>query len=302
MHMDLSIVVPLDGSTLAEAALPWAGALAARNTARVVLVSVIEMPTEFAAWVTADQLSEQPEMTDVFDERRSYLQEQAAKYGLESAIIDLRVGAPAREIMTCVEDQPDPHPLIVMSTHGYGGIKRLAFGSVALQILHSYMGPIMTVREDGPPETAQLERVLVPVDGSEFSAIAIERALELLGEPYPAVHLVRVLGTPAWAARSINHGLVAEYLSAARELAHQQLDELRAKTAASGYQVTSELRPHGNVVDEILDAAERSGPDVIAMCTHGFGGVGRIVLGSVADGVLRRSSRPVLILRPEIDN
>ncbi|MEZ4570789.1 MAG: universal stress protein [Thermomicrobiales bacterium] len=99
-------------------------------------------------------------------------------------------------------------------------------------------------------------------------------------------------------SRSINHGLVAEYLAASREWTHEQLDELREQTAAAGYTVTSELRPQGNVVDEILDAAETSGSDAIAMCTHGMGGVGRLVIGSVADGVLRKSTKPVLLLRP----
>jgi nucleotide-binding universal stress UspA family protein len=300
--MSLTIVVPLDGSQLAEAALPWARSMVDRNAARVVLISVIEMPTEFAAWVTANQLSETPEMADVFDERRAYLEEQAAKHGLDSAVIDLRVGAPAREILTCISEQTDSQPLVVMSTHGYGGIKRLAFGSVALQVIHDYAGPIMTVRDESPVTEPRLERLLLPIDGSDFSAVAIERALDILGEPYPQLHLVRVLGTPTWAIRSINHGLVAEYLAASRELAQQQLDELRDKTAASGHDVTCELRPHGNVVDEIIDAAESAEVDAIAMCTHGLGGIGRIVLGSVADGVLRHSTRPVLLLRPEIDH
>ncbi|MEZ4570790.1 MAG: hypothetical protein R2849_10785 [Thermomicrobiales bacterium] len=88
---------------------------------------------------------------------------------------------------------------MVMSTHGYGGVKRIAFGSVALQIIHGYQGPIMTVRDEAPAVTPRLERLLIPVDGSSFSAAAIDRALDIVGDPYPALHLVRVLGTPAWA-------------------------------------------------------------------------------------------------------
>ena len=300
--MDASIVVPLDGSALAETALPWVRILAHRNATKVVIVSVIEVSTEFAAWASADQPSTQAEITDVIDERRAYIEEVAGKYDLEAATIDVRLGAPAREILACASEITGPPPIIVMCTHGYGGFKRLALGSIALQIVHNYSGPIMAIRNETTPEEARLERLLVPVDGSNFSRRAVKRAMELLGEPYPQLHLVRVLGTPTWASRSINHGLVAEYLEASREWSQEQLDELRDETAATGYEVTSELRPHGNVVDEIIDAANTSGADVIAMCTHGMGGIGRIVMGSTADGVLRHTTHPVLLLRPDTED
>ncbi len=295
------IIVPLDGSPLAEAALPWARTLARRGTTEVVLVSVIEMPTEFAAWVTADQIHEQEEMTGLIDERRNYIEEAATRHALESATIDIRFGAPIREILACVSESRQSPALILMSTHGYGGFKRLAFGSVALQIIHNYDGPIMTVRDETPVVKPRLERLLIPVDGSEFSSSAIVRALHLLGEPYPQLHMVRVLGTPTWALPAIEYGLVAEFLEASREWAQEQLDEQSGRATAAGYAVTTELRPHGNVIEEIINATESSGSDVIAMCTHGMGGIGRIVIGSVADGVLRHSTRPVLLLRPNTD-
>lgn len=300
--MNPSIIVPLDGSRFAEIALPWAKALIDREVAELMLVSVIEMPTEFAAWITAEQLSQQPEMADVVDERRQYLTAVADQYGLNDPQIAIRFGAPAREILACAEEAPDQPAVIVMSTHGYGGIKRLAFGSVALQIIHKYRGPIMTVRDETPVETARLERVLIPVDGSDFSIAAIEETLRLLSEPHPHVHLVRVVGTPSWAAGAIDHGLVAEYLDASRELAQEQLDELREKIARAGYEVTAELRPYGNVVEEIVAAAGATGADIIAMSTHGMGGLGRIVIGSTADGVLRHSPLPVLLWRPEAEH
>lgn len=297
--MNPSIVVPLDGSRFAEIALPWAKALASREAAEITLVSVIEMPTEFAAWITAEQLSQQPEMADVVDERRQYLAAVADQYSLIDPKIAIRFGAPAREILTCAEEARDQPAVVVMSTHGYGGVKRLAFGSVALQIIHKYRGPIMTVRDETPAEAPRLDRLLIPVDGSDFSATAVTETLRLLGDPHPRVHLVRVLGTPTWAARTLDHGLMAEYLEASRDLAQEQLDAQRQKIAAGGYEVTAELRPHGSVVEEIVAAAADSGADIIAMSTHGMGGVGRIVLGSTADGVLRRSPLPVLLLRPE---
>jgi nucleotide-binding universal stress UspA family protein len=299
--MTPKIVVPLDGSPLAEAALPWAQTLARRGTTEVVLVSVIEMPTEFAAWITADQIREQAELAGMIDERRTYVEDAATRHDLESATIDIRFGAPIREILACVTEPGRSTPLILMSTHGYGGFKRLAFGSVALQIIHNYEGPIMTVRDETPVVKPRLERLLIPVDGSEFSSSAVERTLQLLGEPYPQLHLVRVLGTPNWALPAIEHGLVAEFLDASREWAQEQLDEQSGRATAAGYAVTAELRPRGNIIEEIIDAAESSGSDVIAMCTHGMGGMGRIVIGSVADGVLRHSMRPVLLLRPNTD-
>ena len=297
--MDASIVVPLDGSALSETALPWACALAKRDPKEIVLVSVVEVPTEFAAWATPEQLSNQAEITEVIDARRSYMEEVVEKYGLDSATTTVRLGAPQREILACVSELSGPTPIIVMATHGYGGFKRMALGSVALQIIHGYEGPIMAIRDEASPEEARLDRILVPVDGSDFSTRAVGRIAELLGEPYPHLHLVRVLGTPTWASRSINYGLVAEFLEASQEWCQEQLSELRDQATAAGYEVTAEVRAHGNVVDEIVKAADTSDSDVIAMCTHGMGGIGRIVMGSTADGVLRHTTHPVLLLRPE---
>ncbi len=295
------IVVPLDGSRFAETAVPWAGALAGRTNGSITLVSVIPMSSEFAAWITSEQLSHQPELADVIGEREQYLAAVADQFGLREPEIAIRFGSPAREILAVAESVDAQPAVIVMSTHGYGGIKRLAIGSVALQVIHKYQGPIMTVRDDAPSAAPRLDKVLIPVDGSDYSAAAVEQTQGILGEPPPQLHLVRAVGTPSWATRSINHGLVADFIAASQEWAQEKLDTLLEQAASAGYEATAELRPEGNVVEEIVSAATAAGADIIAMTTHGLGGVGRIVIGSTADGVLRHSPIPVLLFRSESD-
>jgi nucleotide-binding universal stress UspA family protein len=96
---------------------------------------------------------------------------------------------------------------------------------------------------------------------------------------------------------SLNYGLIDEYMDATRDVANEYLSGMETKLTAEGHSVTAEVR-QGIVADEVQKAAAEHQADVIAMATHGRGGLGRIFLGSVAERVLQEADRPLLLTKP----
>jgi nucleotide-binding universal stress UspA family protein len=139
---------------------------------------------------------------------------------------------------------------------------------------------------------------LFPLDGSDFSDQIIDRALEIIGEPRPALHLARVLESPGWASHSFNAGLVGQYLDATREAIEADMRAAAGRLEARGYEVEWSML-EGNPGDKILEAARACNASMIAMATHGRGGLGRLLLGSVAQRVLNRATAPLLLIRPQ---
>ena len=148
------------------------------------------------------------------------------------------------------------------------------------------------------------DRVLVPLDGSPFSEEGLERAVDVFGERL-TLHLLRVVEVPTIPAAgmadgglALNYGLIDEYMDATRDAADEYLKVLVEKLTGEGHTVTAEVR-QGIVADEVQKVAAEQQVDVIAMATHGRGGLGRIFLGSVAERVLQEAERPLLLTKPE---
>ena len=292
-----TVIVPLDGSQAAEQALPVARLIAGRHDAKLKLVSVVEVTAEFDAWIETAPFSLEDEFDSWLAERRAYLSAVANRLGngVES---EVRVGRPADEIRASVEELDDV--VVAIASHGRGGLQQLVLGSVALKVIHDVHSPVIAVhiQDDEAAAPAAPESVLLPTDGSEFSESIIERALEVIGEPKPQLHLVRVMETPSWGLAPQDAGLVGQYLESTREMNEQHLAKLADELRQRGYEVTAELRD-GKPGDQILGSAAERHADMIAMATHGRGGIGRLLLGSVAQHVLHRTEIPLLLIRPQ---
>lgn len=124
------------------------------------------------------------------------------------------------------------------------------------------------------------QRILVPLDGSELAQTALPHALDLC----------RVCG----ATLALLH--VRDPRSGSKEAARRYLDYTRRQLAADGVEVELIVR-EGHVAAAVIDAAEQERIDLIVMATHGRSGLQRVVYGSVAEQVLRGSSKPVLLVR-----
>lgn len=302
--MSVTIVVPLDASENAEQALPYASALARRQDAPVVLVSVVDIPVEFGAWTAAGATAVGHELDRWIGEREDYLREMAATLeGLTVSTV-VKIGSAALEVRRVV--QAYEHPVIVMSSHGRTGTRRFFLGSVANKLVHDAHCPVIVVRyQPAAPAMADVafEKVLVPLDGSEFAEAALERAEHIAGKAL-TLHLLRVIEPPAIPTGMayepgipLDYGLIGEYVAAVRDESKEYLEAQAGELRARGHSVSWELR-EGRVAEEILRVATEQQADLIAMATHGRGGLGRLVFGSVAERVLGESCRPLLLVRP----
>ncbi len=210
-------------------------------------------------------------------------------------------GAPPNAI--CDYARVDDDDLIVMATHGRSGVIRWTLGSVAEKVLHSTRIPLLLVRPakaDSATAAAPIRKILVPLDGSELSQSVLPFTESLANSLGAAVVLMRSVPT-LWVAAYPDGFVPTLYdriLRESREAAHRFLTRLAADAQRTGLEVSRVLTV-GDPVDQIVKVAEAESAGLIAMSTHGRSGVGRWVMGSVADAVVRRTTRPVLLVRPE---
>ena len=290
-----TILVPLDGSPVAEAILRSVQPFARLTGASLTLLRVADPLDELGEIMPVDEAV----LEDDRSAARSYLAEIAERLMASGLTVfqRLEVGQPAQVIIAAGQE----HDLIAMSSHGRSGLSRWMYGSVADKVLRGATTPVLLIRarQDGDVVAALPRRIVVPLDGSEFAEHALPLAISLAR--LALAELVLVRGT-AW-AREITHGRMGS-ASAARLIEHYDaqardyLATVRERPVMAGLNVVTRLQPQPEA-EAILLAAEQAGADLIVMCTHGRGGFGRWMLGSVADRVLQISPTPVLIVRPE---
>ncbi len=276
------ILVPLDGSALAERAIPCAARLAQRTGATLHLVRVVPLPPAQGAADGMYVLASYADLTAAETEAATaYLDTVSER--LAHAGLTLRVAHPTGDISASLLDYERANgiDLVTMCSHGRSGLARFSLGSIAARLLHHGTVPVLLVRAFGAPVT--LERCMVPLDGSAMAeeALAILRAVALHG-PHD-VTLLRVIGAPA-------EGPEAErYLrDVSLRLQHQGL--FRGGERGCTVQVA-----RGDPARTILDVA---GDDrLIIMATHGRSGLTRWALGSVTDRVSRGGPAGVLVVR-----
>lgn len=300
--MNAQIVIPLDGSPLAEQALPCAVTLGQGLPATLVLLHVVSIPslTEEILHETELNLAN---LIEQLDERANdYLRSVADRLeegGLHVQQV-VRHGLPAEAIIDYAE-RPEVE-LIVMSTHGYSGIRRWMHGSVAEHVLQSARAPLLLIRaregEKGAPQ-ASCQRILVPLDGSEVAeqvlppATAIAQAFdaEIVLFQVPIVYVVDSL-IGEWQLP------IQGNFETAIPDGQAYLNRVAGRLEEQGVNVNTAMEI-GAVAESIIEYADSNRIDLVAMCTHGRTGMGRWTLGSVADRVLRAGTIPILLVRAQ---
>ena len=310
MHMTSHILVPLDGSPLAQEVLPLALTLGRRHGWAVELVHVHEPPP---------MPPRAPHVDPRFDrEQRGEMQrwltalaEAAARQNGQTVSASFLDGPVGKTLETHVARRTPS--LVVMATHGRGGLSRAWLGSVADRLVRRVHVPVLLVRpEPGRAVTAAdggFQRVLVPLDGSKLAEQALETALAL-GAPGEAEYILITvfeppeLSTPSvmMAVAAAETGSTAEALAQIAALrlavAEQYLGQVGNEVRRRGITVHTHVAVHPQPAHGILEYAATSGADLIAVATHGLGGLARFLVGSVADKVIRGTSAPVLVVHP----
>lgn len=289
-----TILLPLDGSPFSESAIPVALSLARRTGAELRLLSVLET---FSTTILYDWGQNAVEQLHQYLETVAEDLTQAWDGKVEVKVLEGHVAHAIQEEATEVD-------LVVMATHGRGGLSRLWLGSVADAHVRHASGPVLLVRpEEGgaPPGTEDwtISRILLPLDGSELSEAILDQALEL-GSLFGATyHLIRVVPSPKQFSSYPPHMMQEnrERMEEATREAATYLagngDTLRSR----GYPVEEEVVTGVQPAHGILTKAEEAGCDFIAISAHGRGVLSRAVLGSTSDKVVRGAHHPVLLYR-----
>jgi nucleotide-binding universal stress UspA family protein len=294
-----TVVVALDGSALAERALPYAEALARARGARLVLVRVAAAPSSPDLDAVEDHLAAACEVAD------AYLLAVVGRLEAEAPDLAGRtdaVAVPARHgsvtdalRQTARERGAD---FLVLATHGRSGWGRWLYGSVADAVLRRADVPVLLVPAacEHAWTIARAGRVLVPLDGSAFAEAALPAAADLAAAFGAHLELLQVVERLPY-PHGVPYTPVALKPAAELRAAREYLDRAATTLRERGRPVTvrAEVGPVGRTIAAV--ARERDA-DLIVMATHGRGGATRLVLGSTAAGVLHLSGSPVLLVRP----
>ncbi|MGE5818658.1 MAG: universal stress protein [Deltaproteobacteria bacterium] len=297
--MYTNILVPLDGSTIAQGVLPYARAVAAALGIPVHILQVMD-PVTLIPSVAAQQGRSHNILTINREHNGDYLKEIAASFCNPAAVSSsVRVGKPAEVIIEVAATERDT--LIAMATHGRSGIRRWLLGSVAEKVLHGADNDVLLIRAIGQierTEAAHLERLVVPLDGSELAEKALPRAVELAKKMTLELILLRVYLMPGVAYPTGNYAPDWKLLDQeTRERASEYLEGKIRELRNEGLERVSFRVLEGSAAEKIIEVAQESPESLIAMSTHGASGVGRWVLGSVTERVVRHSDAAVLVVR-----
>jgi len=316
------ILVPLDGSTRAECAIPVAARIARASGGTVDLLRVVYPPIDYGGYLTQSQLLVEKEMDAAIDAAAEYLARMTRAEALEGigTKIEAIAGAVAPTVLSYT--QSAEIDLVVMCSHGYSGLKRWMLGSVAEMVARHTTVPVLILHQNGPALTSlpddQSLRALVALDGSSFAEAVLEPTIDLItalsAPAQGAVHLLRVVDVPMLDGKGKSQANIgADVMKKAEEDATLYLvgvistlqtaigEGKQLKFTAS---VTTDIDVAGAIVKEAQHventAAEgTNGYAFIAMSTHGRGGIERWMAGSVTERTLHGTRLPLLIVRPQ---
>lgn len=268
------VLVPLDGSVLADRVLFHLRKLLLRRGTTVRLLRAIdEAPPQHG--------HERGFAGAHLDDQRRRLESLGAR--VETRIAE---GDPAEEILQCAAERPPS--LIAMSTHGRSGFDRWIWGTVAERILREAQQPLFLLNPRSLSEATHavagsFRRILAPLDGSEIGATVLP-LVEAFARLYDSEVVLFHAAPPS------------EATTPADEEAIASLNRHRKELEAAGVRARVEMRTESAAI-AILDAAESEEVDLIAMTAHGRSGSARWAFGSVAEKVLRHAPCPILVKR-----
>jgi len=292
------MLIPLDGSKVAEQVLPYARFLARGLAIPVELLEVIDPE--------ALNLVANPEQGRYIDTLSSERREICRSYleAIARSFQGVRVQCFAEngkaEEVIIERAAADKNSLIVMATHGRSGIQRWLLGSVADKVLHGATNHLLIVRASAEGKTdgeAALKTVDVPLDGSPLAETVLPFVVDLAKKMKLKVVFLRAYALPP-AITGDEYGTYMEELvnqleSEAREYLQVKIQDVKEK----GLVDVESVVKFGYGAEEIITLGRSTPDNFIAMCTHGRSGVKRWVLGSVTERVVQHSGDPVLIIR-----
>lgn len=294
------ILVPLDGSPIAEKVLPFVRSVVKAADLPVELLHVVD--PDVASIYEDPQYGRYVDVVEAELQNKSldYLKKIAATFPKPAtASCTVRMGKAYDTIIADAAAQPDT--LIAMATHGRAGVHRWLLGSVAERVLRHASNPLLLVRAsvEARADGAPLKTVIVPLDGSPLAEKVLPHVTGIAKAMDLEVVLVRAYALPLayLEDRDFYSPYPDKLLKGFKEEARQYLEEKAAQLKKEGLKRISSVALEGDSADQIIAIAKKTADALVAMCTHGRSGLGRLVLGSIADRVVRHSGDPVLLIR-----
>ena len=291
------VLVPLDGSILAERALAPALALGRHSGGEVILLRV-PIPEKLLVFTSAGYGLLWPDEAVERSQNEAWDYLTSIHKANEQPTFKLRTEVNEGDVAGVIVDTAlrDEVDMISMSTHGHSGITRWVLGSVTERVLRSAPCPVLVIRSPQP-----LRQILIPLDGSALAEHALAPGLELarsLGGEMTLLHAVE----PPDAGETehleqIERGLGRRLREDFYKGVEAHLRDLAAAHQQAGLNIRTVVKD-GPAADSILEFAEAHGMDVIVMATHGRTGLRRWVYGSVTEKVLRGAACSLLVIRP----
>jgi len=293
------ILVPLDGSGLAEAVLPFVIGFASRLGASLTLLHVLERRPP-------DEVHGEPHLTTE-GEAATYLERVAGRCRGAGVECEHHVHSPrVRGVAAAIAEHGDElgADLIAMTTHGSGGLRDLLVGSIAQQTLAHGTTPVLLVRPgDSDARTLfSCQTIVVALDPVAHGLAPLAAAQRLSRAFGARLHLVTVVPDHPTLpperrtlARFSPHAAAAA-LDVERKDAEQTLHDASASLEAEGLHATSEMR-RGQPLAEVARSVREQTADLLVVATHGRAGLDSLLSGGFAAGITSQTSVPVLLLR-----
>jgi nucleotide-binding universal stress UspA family protein len=277
-----SILVPSDLSPEAGHALEHASLFADTFGASLTLYHSVPVPDHaYAHWAFSHNVAVWCELER---EARLALTESAARLGRQAAVAVERSTSVARRLLAFIQEtRPD---LVVMATHGRGGVEHLLLGSVTEKVFQNCHRPVLCVRRTVHESQLPYRRILVPTDLSPVSRLAFPRAAALARAFNAEVLAVHVRHTSAATLAGIPGDSLVPTEASLWEFCRRDFD---------GLPVTAQVHS-GSVWDRIVTAARVARADLIVMGTRGHDSLMDRVIGSNTERVVRHASCPVLVV------
>jgi nucleotide-binding universal stress UspA family protein len=291
------LLVPLDGSRLAEAVLPTAARLAQILGAQVTLLHLVERNAPRT-------VHSEPHLTEP-QAATAYLAAVAGRAFPPAARVDWHVHSAE---ITDVANAIAAHAaelgvdLIVLATHGRGGVKQWLFGSIAQQVIGRSRLPVLVIRPEPEGNPAfECRKLIIPLDGqpAHEGSLPVAGALaRMCGAGLHLIACIPTLGTlkgEEAAAGKLMPGAAKALLELAEKNAEDYVQAKTGELRAQGLDVTAEVC-RGDAAETISAAAERLGADLIVLGTHGKAGMDAFWSGSLTPKLSGRSHLPVLLV------
>jgi nucleotide-binding universal stress UspA family protein len=291
------LLVPLDGSKVAEQVLPYARLLSRTLEVPAQLLTVIDLEELAPLTSRAEGRFLDKLMAEKMRESRTYLETIARSFSGAGARCSVERGKPEDVVIDRAGAERDT--LIAMATHGRSGVQRWLLGSVAEKVLRGAANHLLLVRateEARIDGEATLKTIVVPLDGSSLAEKALPYVAQLAKGLSLEVILMRAYALPPSAVSRDFGPHLQEFMKELETEARNYLAEKAEDLKGKGLARISAVVDFGYGAEEIIALGRKTPDNLIAMCTHGRSGIKRWVLGSVTEKVARHSGDPVLVV------